>query len=314
MLNVPSYLKAGNGAILLNDNLGSIRGTVLVPAAQGITIPAGGGNTPGTATPQFLEAPSDGWCDLQSLVGFYSAATAANTQRRCLVQIQDILTVERKLSNKPVPIEHVFGNQKNPMYLEQYAEGLLMQDLQVMTFLFSNPTLAAATFSFMSSAMKFQTAARQMPPIAQYLDELNLRRRKICPYWFAPDQQISIGQPGVTLAASGRGLLTYTNYLRADIVLTEVMATAITSGVAGDVNEKITFSIQDQRTDRNLQNQPVSLNCFAGDAQFPYVLPVPIRVENNGILTVNLQNLVTDATTDVLLTFFGIRVDGGNDL
>lgn len=314
MYNVPSYLKAGNGAILLNDNLGSIRGTVLVPAAEAVVIPASGGTTPGVLAPQFLESPSDGWCDMQSLVGFYAAATAANTQRRCLVTIQDILTVERKLMNKPVPIEHVFGTQKNPMYLEQYAEGLLMQDLQVMTFNFSNPTLANATFSFQSTAMKFQTSARQMPPIAQYLDELTQRRRKICPYWFAPDQQISNGQPGISIPASGRGLLTYTNYLKADLIITEVMATAITTGVAGDVNEKVTFSIQDQRTDRNLQNQPVSLNCFAGDAQFPYVLPVPIRVENNGILTVNLQNLVTDQATDVLLTFFGIRVDGGNEL
>lgn len=292
-----------------------IKPAVLVPETANayVTVAAASaGGCPGRGQEILIDGPEDGHCDILRLVGKEPTGQSSDVTARALVVIED--AARRRLSNLPVPVHHTFGTQLNPFYFDRWSDCPILQPNESWHFCFTNPSATDVYYFYPSiGARKIQRRAMNAPEYAKDLAACRQRKAKVIPWWWAPSEQtISQMQPGLTLAASGRGTLVYHNYSDRWLALTCCMMTCISSGQAGDTQEYVEFEVFTPPGDAAIQDRPVTWGLAAGastwPAAFPFPFATPLIVPPNEQVIVRLRNLITDASTDVLLTFCGLAL------
>lgn len=233
----------------------------------------------------------------------YSTPIVAAVRDRMTVEITDTAW-QRNLMNRDVICNHVFGSNRKPLFLR---ENVLLETNQTLLYRFyNNSTAGTGSLGFSLEGRKWQAEAMKRKAVADYI--AHLRKRKIwCqPYWLTLDDGI------VTLTASGSltKFLTCTGDLT--LVLFYMYGQVITSGVAGDTQEKISIELRDENSGRSMQNQAFTLNTGTGTPENPFIFPSPWIIMPQTQIKADFTNLITDATSDVALTMHGVAIYTGN--
>jgi hypothetical protein len=291
---IPSIISI-NGDLYLNQVRNFVKGCVIAPRSTSIpVVVAQGAQSP----PIILEAPTDGAAEIFSLMGQQDASVASGCTNRFTVTLNETFRGNRQLMNLPILCNHVFGTPGNPFFL---CESLFLEPGQTLQAIFRNPAGSggSSSFRFGMEARKLQTTNVANKNVQNLIQVNRNEKNRFYPYWLTNDSAISLAQ-------SAKGVAYFTNTLDQWLLIQYAMATAITTGVEGDTTELFTCELFDPRTDRPLQNQPFTLNTGFGDAQFPYVFPTPWLIEPQSQIKANLANLVTDASTEIYITFHGV--------
>jgi len=297
----PTLKKMPDGSVIVDPVKRYVKNCLLVPDATNTPIViAANGQSP----PISLEAPQDSVCEGLYFQGFHGPAVAADVRNRMEVELFD-QAWGRLCMNRPVLVDHVFGTQLNPFYLK---ESFLLQPQQVLRTQFFNRSAAGATnFQPALTGSKIQYSDLTTGYANKFVAENWTRKTFLQPFWITTDA-------AVTVPASGTVTAFMTNTRDKTLVLYYAMARAITTGVAGDVQEIFTTQVLDGKTQRPYQNNPVTLNTGWGTGTFPYVLPHPIILEQSTQLQITITNLITDQPTEVFLTFHGVGCFEGKSL
>lgn len=296
---LPRFVVDKKGDIFLNQQTRYVRSCVLVPptADNPLVIPAATPAGPGLAT-TFISGPEEACAEINDLMGEHGAADPADVQARLSVVLYD--TVHRRnLMNRDILANHVFGSSLTPFFL---YETTLLEKLQTLQLNFLNNSLAGASgFRCAFEAREYLDVGPNKAAVTKFLNVNRPRKTQLSPYWFTSPQPITLPAGAVVEVQFG-GSDTYDK----TIILFNVMCTTLTTGIAGDVVEMAAFEFFAPKTDRPLQNSPVVRTCCTGNANFPYPLPVPLLLEPATLMRVRITNLVTDAPTNVFLTFHGL--------
>jgi hypothetical protein len=314
---LPTLVYGPSKEILLSRLAGQLEGHIFVPrsAQNPITVPAAAGAVSGLSSMVVANCPEDGWLLLSDLACTLGG-TSADAQARTMIEIFDNTTYQRSLSNRPVLVNHVFGNVTNPFFMEEYGAPLLLHPQQDLVWRFTNPSTAGTCIPTVRfNALKVKLPALSDARLAKLMAEEKQKSQQITPYWLVMDSNIpsQTQVPGVQLAAGASNVEVYfTNKNDVTLVLGACMFSAVkAAGGTGDAQELFSFEAFDARTQKPLQSQPVPSNCGAGTAAFPYLLQTPIFVAPNQYLKMRLNNLMTDRTLDVFFTWFGVAVYTG---
>ncbi len=318
---VPSLIEGERGSLYMNPLRSHIRGCALFPAqgAVPVTAAARSGSANGIEQAVVLEAPPDAYLEIFSLYAVNGAAIDADVIARQCVVITEFIEGQRALMRRPVNCGHVFGTQLNPLYLDDpFSEPLLLAPNAVLKFDFFNPSASGVMgFSFAAEARRIgMQAILDDPKLKAGLDETLARRRKVHPVWLplasdAGTPATPLNVPGCTIGAAGRAdtnFITFNNS-PSQVMITRIMGSFISAGAAGDLVEGFAIDLYDGRTYRQLNTQPITFNCMAGSAGFPFILPTPIIIESNQVVKARIYNLITDADITVFLTLQGVAVD-----
>lgn len=295
---IPTWVTDPAGNIFINDLTRSVKSTILVPpAAQNpLTTLAGGALNPTLSTPVIIEGGEDSVTEIFSLIGAHQAGVPADVQNRLEVEIKDS-SYRRILMNRPILANHVFGTNLQPYFLN---ESIFLESQQVLNLQFYNRSVAGASVYRMAfEARKFQASALANKDVTRQIGEFRRRKTFLNPFWLT-------SQAPVQLPAGGTVPVYFEGTRDQFLILFNIMCQTITTGVAGDTQEVISLNIFDSRTDRPLNNQPVTLNSATGTAQFPFQLPTALMVEPRTSFRVDMTNLITDQPTEVFLTFHGV--------
>ena len=317
---LPTLRYGDRGSIYMNALRDKFRGCVLVPASSSVPVDtaARSGNGNGISASIVIESPQDSWMEVFSLIGLNTAGTAADITTRQCVNITDYISGQRRFTQRPVNVSHVFGTQKNPFFLDDpYSEPILMPPQSVLKFDFINPsTSGEMSFSFALEARRISESALAEAAVKQGIDELTVRRKKVYPIWIPLTTNVGtgpfgLGVPGVTIPAGGQIDAQFSSFdnAPAKLMITRILGSAISAGVSGDTTELFTMDLYDGRTYRKLNNQPIAFNCGAGPATFPFNLKTPIIIASNQVVKARFYNLVTDETTDVFITLQVVAVE-----
>jgi hypothetical protein len=295
---IPTWVTDPAGNVYINDLIRSVKSTILVPpAAQNpLTTLAGGALNPTLSAPVIIEGGEDSVTEIFSLIGAHQAGVPADVQNRLEVEIKDN-SYRRVYMNRPILANQVFGTNLQPYFLN---ESIFLESQQVLNLQFYNRSVAGASVYRMAfEARKFQASALANNDVTQQIGSMRRRKTFLNPFWFTSDA-------AVQLPAGGTVPVFFNNTRDNFLVLFNIMCQTITTGVAGDTQEIISFRIFDPRTERPLNNQPITLNIGTGTAQFPFQLPTALMVEPRTTLRVELTNLITDQPTEVFFTFHGV--------
>lgn len=297
---IPSLINTGQG-LTLNPIRQYVKGVIVVPASAQIPVAtaAQSGVVVGRSAPVIVESGTDCCTEIFSFMGDQDSSVAAAVSARFACEIIETFRGQRRLMNREILCDHLFGSPQNPFFL---SESLFLEQKQTLAFNFINrSTAGAASFRFALEGRKFQNVNLTHRLLQQ---EIELQRRwkdVLMPFWLTTDAAVSI-------AASSNAIAFATTTQDQWFMITGAMASAITTGVAGDTQEYFTAKLFDPRTDRPLQNQPVSMNCGFGTASFPYVFPTPWLIEPQSQIKIELSNLITDQATEVFITFCGVSM------
>lgn len=221
---------------------------------------------------------------------------------RLFCTIED-MAYRRMLMNRDVPVRHVFGSTLYPLLLRETL--LLEVDQTILLRLFNYSTQGPASLAPQMEARKWQIEALKRSGVAAYIDGLRQRKTLVNPYWLTLDDGI------VTVPANGTVQKFFTVTGDITICMFNLYGHAISSGRSGNTQEKVLLEFFDSTNNRALQVQPVTLNTACGDAETPFVLPSPIISEPARQIGVKIRNLITDASTDVMLTMHGVAMYTG---
>ncbi len=228
---------------------------------------------------------------------------AAPEDSKLFVKIQDP-SYNRSFMNRSVPVKHVFGTKRKPLYL---CEAPLLEVDQTLLFQFHNHSLTApASFAPIAEGRKWQDESLRRPEVAQFIDGLRTRKTLVMPYWLTLDDgvvNLTAGQTNVTKFFTLTGDLTF--------VIFNVYGNAYSAGAAGNTQELVGIQLYDAKTQRSLFVQDMTLNTVCGTSENPFVLPTPWIVEPQTQIRAVLSNLVTDATTNFWMTFHGVALYTG---
>lgn len=318
-LPMPTLLETPDNNLYVGPLRSAISGAVFVPpsAQQPATASAKSGNGNGFSAPFVIESPSDAYSELLTLVGFHTSTVPSDVQNRLLVLITDISRGERKLMNYPIPVNHIFGTPQNPFYLHEWAEPLMLQPEQILMFQLINPSTAgSASYSIMAGGRKFQKKCMTNPKMTEEIKALLQRRKKVYPFFLTFDNFGIAGSnvPVVTLAAPSSPANVLFNAKRDQtLILTTIMGNSVVAsgGDTGDTQENFAVDLFDDKTEQQLNNQPITFNNLAGTAQFPFVLPSPIVLEPLTAIRAQITTLLNTTSQDIMLTFGGICIDEG---
>jgi hypothetical protein len=301
----PTWVTDQKGNVYVNDMLRYIKGGLLVPPAAHNPLTIAAAPAPGAFTqsdPVIFEGGEDGVTEIYSFVGAYDAATPADAQNRTTVRIRDV-AYRRQLMNRPIILNHVFGTNLQPFFL---TESILLEGQQTMEFAFFNNSVAGnAIYRMALESRKLQASALANEVTTDEIGLLRQRKTFLNPYWLTNDRQHPYP---LVIPAGGQLNVTFKTTRDYFLILQYIMCQAVTTGVAGDVQELISFTIRDPRTGRPLSNQPITLNNGAGTSQFPFVLPTALMVDPITSIDVTFNNLVTDQPTEVWFCFFGTGI------
>jgi hypothetical protein len=222
---------------------------------------------------------------------------SADVRDRMCVEITDN-AFTRRLMNRPIPVVHVFGTPQKPGFLD---ETIILQGNQSLTMRFYNHSAALyGSFAPTVEIAKFGTEAENNVQIHKLIRKQWARKRFIQPYFLTLDN----GYIQAAASSKASGFMTVTGEIR--LFLFKLFGHAITTGSTGNIQEKVRIKLWSMRTQRPLMNTWVTLNGLCGTAQNPYVLPNPLIVEPQDQIRVEVENLVTNGTTDLYLTFGGV--------
>lgn len=304
---IPTWVTDPAGNVYINDLIRSVKSTILVPpAAQNpLTTPAGGALNPTLSAPVIIEGGEDSVTEIFSLIGAHQAGVPAAVQNRLEVEIKDN-SYRRVYMNRPILANQVFGTNLQPYFLN---ESIFLESQQVLNLQFYNRSVAGASVYRMAfEARKFQASALANNDVTQQIGLMRRRKTFLNPFWLT-------SQAPVQLPAGGTVPVFFENTKDNFLILFNIMCqTIIVQPVAppppppdlGDTEEIISFRIFDSRTDRPLNNQPITLNTATGTAQFPFQLPTALMVEPRTTFRVDLTNLITNKVVDVFFTFHGV--------
>lgn len=277
-----------------------VKGGVLSPAGTALPIVVAA-NSQSPAI--MIEAPQDAACEALYLQGA-NGGVAADIQNRFEVEVFDPAW-RRGYMNRSILANHVFGSGQTPFYLKESA---FLQPQQGLQFQFFNRSAAGpSSFRFGATARKVQQAEFSQNYMDAFIADHWSRKTLLQSFWFTTDNPVSI-------PANGRGTAFLTNTKDRFCVFFYLMGQGLTTGVAGDTQELFSFELFDPKTERPMQNAPITLNCGAGTAGFPYILPAPILMEPNTQMKINFRNLITDQATEAFLTFYGVACYTGEGL
>lgn len=235
-------------------------------------------------------------------VNFAVSVAVTNEIRDNLRVVITDTAFRRDYMNRPVPVLHVFGSSRKPFFLQ---ETVLLEKNQTLLYKFINPiTTGPASFVLQNQARKFQAESFQRKGVKEFIRGQLARKTWCNPYWLTLDNDLS-------LAANSSSTQFMTCTRDITLILFAAMGHAFSSGAAGNLVEKFTFTLFDAKTGRQLNNQPVTLNTGLGTAENPYFFPHPIVLEPYTQLKLDFQNLITDAATQVFVTFAGVAVYTG---
>jgi hypothetical protein len=305
---IPTWVTDPAGNVYVNDLVRSVKATILVPpAAQNpLTTPAGGVVNPTLSTPVIIEGGEDSVTEIFSLIGAHDPSVIiADIRNRLEVEIKDN-SYRRVYMNRPILANHVFGTNLQPFFLN---ESIFLESQQVLNLQFYNRSaLGQSVYRMAFESRKFQASALANQNVTRQISEFRQRKTFLNPFWFTSDA-------AVQLPAGGTVPVFFNNSRDNFLILFNIMCqTIIVQPVAppppppdlGDTEEIISFRIFDSRTDRPLNNQPITLNTATGTAQFPFQLPTALMVEPRTTLRVDLTNLITNKVVDVFFTFHGV--------
>ncbi len=312
MIHVPTFVKDKNGSLYLSREARDVKGCILVPQTSQLpaTAVARSGTANGSSAPFIWESPTDSWTEIYQMIGLHSPAVA-DADKRSMVDMMDNSTYMRKLNNRPVLLDHVFGTNLNPFFLDTWAVPLVLRPQQTVQFTIYNPSTAGTeTFYAVGEGREISSPCWHKPRIKKLISDIALKNRQVTPYWWTMEQNIStlFNTPGITIPAGGIAEGLFRNLNDVTLIITCAMWQAITTGVAGETNDPVTFTLLDSWTGQALSNQQVSVNTGAGNASFPHPFGTPLIIEPSQNVVVTMTNKITDATTDFFLTLCGVAV------
>lgn len=297
---IPTWITDRRGNVYLNDLTKYVKSVLLVPPANQnpLTIAAAPAATVPTFSPPILfQGGEDSVSEVYSLTGAFDPASVAAANARATVQITET-TYRRQYMNRAILLNHVFGNNLQPFFLN---ESILLESQANLQFqFFNNSTAGEVIWRMVLEARKYQASAFANQQVTKTLELLRKRKTFVNPYWLTSNEAIVLPPSGAPRTAF------FDNTRDYFLILKYVMAQVITTGVAGDTQELFTFRLFDAKTDRPLMNQPVTLNTGCGTARFPFVLPHSLLVEPRTSIRAELRSLVTDANVEVFFTFHGV--------
>lgn len=305
---IKRWITAPNGAVILNPLIRYVKGGLIIPSSNQVplTIAAAPSATvPTRSAPIIIEAGQDGPAEIFSTIGQHGASDAAAVQARLSCVITDDV-YRRQYMNRDILCNHVFGNNLQPFDMK---ETTFLQPQQTMQFVFlNNSTAGASSWRFALAHRKFQSTGLTTPETQNWVREQVKRKCMLNSFWLTSTDPVSIPANGKNTTSL------FKNTPDKWLCLFYIMATGLTTGVAGDTTELFNFTIFDPKNYRPYMNSPVTLNTGCGTARFPYVLPQPIFMEPNSTMQVLFNNLVTDAATEVFFTFYGVASYTGKPL
>ncbi len=299
-MSIATWIRDRNGSLYLNQALRYVKGNIAVPQDEPIVTPAAtlvaGTLNPGLSPVQIIDSPEDSLSELYLWTGSHDTGTPADVQNRLEVQITDT-TWRRRLMNRPILANHVFGTRLRPFRM---LKTLFLEAQAVLQLQFSNrSTVGISNFRISAGGTKFQASAMLTKRVTEHIKITRHQSLYLQPYWLTSNE-------AVTIPAGGSVDAFFDNTRDIYNALFQIMAQAITTGAAGDTQEIFSFEIFDAATERPLQNQPVTMNTGTGTAEFPYDLPTPICMDPRTQLRVRFTNLITDQPTEVFFTFHGV--------
>jgi len=292
---VPTFVTRDN-EIYINDLRRYAKGTIIVPDTANLpVVTAASSDSP----PIPIEGPQDSISELYSTMHAHGASDDADVQARLAVMIRDI-AYRRDLMNRHILVNHIFGVGQRPGRLQ---ESLLLENQQTMTFEFRNGSaLGSSNLEFSLEARTFQGYGVAHPEVVNWLDMRRKRAAYMAPYWLTTESALSIP------VSATRDVL-FVNTRDKFLLITQMMASVITTGSAGDeASEYFTCELWDAKTERKLMNQPVTFNTGFGTPQYPFILDDPLLIEPNTNLRGRFQSLITDETIEVFITLVGIQI------
>jgi hypothetical protein len=303
-----TFIRDKDGALYLNDSIRYQKSVLLAPTSNQYPLsiaaaPGAGQRTPSAIVP--IEGPAAGFTEVTRLYGLHGSTDNAAVQARLSVEITDTL-YRRILMNRDILVNHVFGQRLVPPNVVvtmaapfQTVESLLLDPQQTLAFqFFNNSTAGASSFRFHLEGRTTESPAWNRSDVQAHLQAARARKPYIYPFWITTDAPVSIPAGG-TLTS----FMTVTRDIR--LVLFACVETSISAGAAGDLNERYTLEILDGQTQRPMSTQPVARTALAGNANVPFWMPSGWMLEPNSKVQLNFTNLVTDAATEVFLTWHG---------
>lgn len=309
-MRIDTFLFDKQDRVWLNPQRKYVNSCVVVPdtAYASVTTAAKVGTTPGQSAPIIFEGAQNSVTELEATVGEHLSTDNSDVQARLSVLLDDI-AYRRQLMNRDILSQHVFGNQLRPIPLKETI--LLESQQNIRAYFLNNSTAGISHFRPSFRALKVEASEVTKELCTQIANQARIRKSFLHPFWFTTDAPVS-----VPLSSTKTAFLTNTR--DKDLVAFYVMMSVITTGVAGDTQEKVSFEIYDAGTQRPWQNQPVTMNCGAGVGStfgnLPYVLPQPGVIPANQQLRVDFTNLLTDAAVEVFFTLFCIARYTGEPL
>lgn len=304
-IKASTFVQDARGRVFLNENTNYVKGGVLLPVSEAATIAARSGTSLGAGTPSIFETPTDSWGEILSL--WQINDSTADIRDRLLVTPSLYRGGLMTLCNRPVAAQHVFGTTQNPMYLDNdFAKSLVLPPQQVLLFNFLNgSTSGSNAINIAAGYTKVQNKALQR--VKKEVDAAYAESAQIFPYWLTMEQSVSsYDGAGATIAFGAQANVQFINRNPYSLIITSIMGHAVNAG-SGD-SETFTVELFDQNYDAPYQDQPISMNCGAGLATFPYRLRAPIYVEPMQRVRGVLTSLNTSGNMDVFVTLFGVAV------
>jgi hypothetical protein len=243
---------------------------------------------------QFTATGAPGTAASGSNFAYYTPIDADVRDRMC-VEMMDY-GHRRILTNKPIPVKHVFGDYQKPSFI---AQRLLLQKQQTMSFKFFNySTTKRGSFSMAAGHSKWQDEALKRNDVERYMALLKQHNIICYPFWLTLDETCSLN-------ASESKLRFMSNTKDQLLVLFNSYGHMITTST---LVEPLRFVIDETRTGRSLSNQPLTMDTFCGSAQEPFQLDAPLFLAPLHKLRINFQNMDSRTTVDAFMTFHGVGV------
>ena len=125
--------------------------------------------------------------------------------------------------------------------------------------------------------------------------------------------EVDVGAAG--LAATTAGQLTFQIAQDSDFFWTKFCAFALVDSVAtsraDDELPAVTALIINTTTGRQYSSNPVPLPNIAGNAQFPFILPLMTLLAAKSVIQINLFNEGDADYSNLQLSFIGVKAFGG---
>jgi hypothetical protein len=305
-----TFIRDRKGNIYLNDSIRYQRTVFLTPALNQYPIvtpaaPAAGARS--ISPPVIIEGPADSVNKVYRLLARHGDADAADVTNRLTCDITDTI-YRRKLSNRDVLVDHVFGQRLIPptVAVTQLApfkmcESLFLEPQQTLQLaLFNNSTAGSSSLKLQFEAKQTQSPAWNRDDVREEIARDRARKPLLYPFWITPDA----GPINLTAGQSRDVFMTVTRDIRL-VLFARMASTVVGGGAAGDLVNFFSVQLFDGQTERPLQNQPVVSTCWGGNANNPRWLPTGWVLEPNSLVRIRVTSLLTAGTQDVFLTFAG---------